>query len=178
MQKKENKSLLSKAVSGMRNDADFHVRSPRGGRFSSLPSSFRTFSNYLRSVSANASSIAASTVRQAAVSAASSGSLNEDDRQREQVLPSSSYCVEYKETDKCWKVPWDFFFFLQLWLFNFRVSPSYFCNHSNDFAGIWSMIQMRICFKTLVTVCLLCQSGLSLICIQFFLEGSGSVGKF
>lgn len=69
-------------------------------------------------------------------------------------------------------------FFLQLWLFNFRVSPSYFCNHSNDFAGIWSMIQMRICFKTLVTVCLLCQSGLSLICTQFFLEGSGSVGKF
>lgn len=107
MQKKENKSLLSKAVSGMRNDADFHVRSPRGGRFSSLPSSFRTFSNYLRSVSANASSIAASTVRQAAVSAASSGSLNEDDRQREQVMPSSSYCVEYKETDKCWKVSWE-----------------------------------------------------------------------
>jgi hypothetical protein len=71
----------------MRNDADYHVRSPRGGKFSSLPSSFRTISNYLRSVSANASSIAASTVRQAAVSAASSGSFNhEEDRQREQVL--------------------------------------------------------------------------------------------
>ncbi|KAG0623769.1 hypothetical protein M758_3G200500 [Ceratodon purpureus] len=70
----------------MRNDADYHVRSPRGGKFSSFPASIRTISNYLRSVSANASSIAASTVRQAAVSAASSGSLNhEDDRQREQV---------------------------------------------------------------------------------------------
>lgn len=71
----------------MRNDADYQVRSPRGGKFSSLPSSLRTISNYLRSVSANASSIAASTVRQAAVSAASSGVFNhEDDRQREQVL--------------------------------------------------------------------------------------------
>ncbi|KAG0554174.1 hypothetical protein KC19_12G069500 [Ceratodon purpureus] len=70
----------------MRNDADYQVRSPRGGKFSSLPSSLRTISNYLRSVSANASSIAASTVRQAAVSAASSGVFNhEDDRQREQV---------------------------------------------------------------------------------------------
>lgn len=69
--------------------------------------------------------------------------------------------------------------FLQFWLLNFRVSPSYFCNHSNDFTGIWSIFQTRICFKTLVTVCLLlCQSGLSLIGIQFFLEGSGSVGKF
>lgn len=72
-------------MTGMRNDADFHVRSPRGGRGSFFPSSFRTISNYLRSVSANASSIAASTVRQAAVSAASNGSLNEDDRHREQV---------------------------------------------------------------------------------------------
>lgn len=27
--------------------------------------------------------------------------------------------------------------FLQFWLFNFRVSPSYFCNHSNDFTGIY-----------------------------------------
>nr|XP_024358119.1 autophagy-related protein 18h-like isoform X1 [Physcomitrium patens]XP_024358120.1 autophagy-related protein 18h-like isoform X1 [Physcomitrium patens]XP_024358121.1 autophagy-related protein 18h-like isoform X1 [Physcomitrium patens] len=74
----------------MRNDADYQMRSPHGGKFRSIPSSFRTISNYLRSVSANASSIAASTVRQAAVSAASSGSLNhEDDRQREQVLWSS-----------------------------------------------------------------------------------------
>ncbi|XP_024362578.1 autophagy-related protein 18h [Physcomitrium patens] len=74
----------------MRNDVDYHVRSSRGGKFSSIPSSFRTISNYLRSVSANASSIAASTVRQAAVSAASSGSLNhEDDRQREKIQWSS-----------------------------------------------------------------------------------------
>lgn len=78
----------------MRNDADYHVRSPRGGKFSSFPASIRTISNYLRSVSANASSIAASTVRQAAVSAASSGSLNhEDDRQREQVMFTVPYIV-------------------------------------------------------------------------------------
>ncbi len=72
-------------MSGMRNDADFLPRSPRGGRGSFFPSSIRSISNYLRSVSANASSIAASTVRRAAVSAASNGALNEDDRQREQV---------------------------------------------------------------------------------------------
>ncbi|XP_073387126.1 autophagy-related protein 18h isoform X3 [Physcomitrium patens] len=73
----------------MRNDADNHVHSPRGGKFGSFPSSLRTISKYVRSVSANAGSIAASTVRQAAVSAASRVSLNEDDRQREQVQWSS-----------------------------------------------------------------------------------------
>jgi len=40
-------------------------------------------------VSANASSITASTVGQAAVSATSNGTLNEDDHQREQVTNSS-----------------------------------------------------------------------------------------
>ncbi len=73
----------------MRNNADVLARSPRGGRGSFFPSSFRTISSYLRSVSANAGSIAASTVRQAAVSAASNGVLNEDDRQREQVSNST-----------------------------------------------------------------------------------------
>jgi hypothetical protein len=47
----------------------------------------------LRSVSANAGSIAASTVRQAAVSAAANGVLNEDDRQREQVSNSTDLVV-------------------------------------------------------------------------------------
>jgi hypothetical protein len=47
----------------------YHVRSPRGGKFSSFPASIRTISNYVRSVSANASSIAASTVREVAVAA-------------------------------------------------------------------------------------------------------------
>uniref|UniRef100_A0A7I4EFI3 BCAS3 domain-containing protein n=1 Tax=Physcomitrium patens TaxID=3218 RepID=A0A7I4EFI3_PHYPA len=83
----------------MRNNADYHVRSPCGGKFRSFPSSFRTISNYLRSVSANASIIAASTVRQAAVSAASNGSLNEDDRQREQVQWSSFDKLELSSGD-------------------------------------------------------------------------------
>lgn len=70
---------------GMRNDANLLARSPRGGRGSFFPSSLRAISTYLRSVSANASNIA-STVRSAAVSPVSTGSLHEDDRQREQVL--------------------------------------------------------------------------------------------
>ncbi|CAM6025993.1 unnamed protein product [Sphagnum balticum] len=69
----------------MRNDADFLAHGPRGRKGSFFPSSLRTISNYLCSVSANASSIAASTVGQAAVSATSNGTLNEDDHQREQV---------------------------------------------------------------------------------------------
>ncbi|CAK9875821.1 unnamed protein product [Sphagnum jensenii] len=69
----------------MRNDANFLAHGPRGRKGNFFPSSLRTISNYLRSVSANASSIAASTVGQAAVSATSNGTLNEDDHQREQV---------------------------------------------------------------------------------------------
>ncbi len=76
-------------MSGMRNDANFLAHGPRGRKGSFFPSSLRTISNYLRNVSANASSIAASTVGQAAVSATSIGTLNEDDHQREQVTNSS-----------------------------------------------------------------------------------------
>lgn len=70
----------------MRNDAGLHACSPRGGssRGRFFPSSFRAISSYLRSVSANASSIA-STVRSAGASVASTVSLAEDERQREQV---------------------------------------------------------------------------------------------
>lgn len=76
-------------MSGMRNDADFLAHGPHGRNGSFFPSSLCTISNYLRSVSANASSIAASTAGQAAVSATSNGTLNEDDHQREQVTNSS-----------------------------------------------------------------------------------------
>ncbi|CAK9256194.1 unnamed protein product [Sphagnum jensenii] len=85
----------------MRNDADFLPRSPRGGRGSFFPSSIRSISNYLRSVSANASSIAASTVRRAAVSAASNGALNEDDRQREQVQWANFDKLELETGEIC-----------------------------------------------------------------------------
>ncbi|CAM6097584.1 unnamed protein product [Calypogeia fissa] len=68
----------------MRNDANLLARSPRAGRGSFFPSSLRAISTYIRSVSANASNIA-SNVRSGVASPVSSGTLHEDDRQREQV---------------------------------------------------------------------------------------------
>ncbi|KAL3693422.1 hypothetical protein R1sor_007073 [Riccia sorocarpa] len=69
----------------MKNDANLHARSPRGGRSGSfLPNSIRAISTYLRSVSANASNIA-STVRSGVALPLPNGSLQEDERQREQV---------------------------------------------------------------------------------------------
>ncbi|KAL2634216.1 hypothetical protein R1flu_005695 [Riccia fluitans] len=66
----------------MKNDANLHARSPRGGRGGSfLPTSFRAISTYLRS---NASNIA-STVRSGVALPLPNGSLQEDERQREQV---------------------------------------------------------------------------------------------